>query len=219
MSLTNAQYDEIMRQYSRKQLKAQETARKKKKQLYSQAPELSQIDAAIASVSVSCARSYIQGEKSALEHIDEKIQTLSQKKEEILASLGSSSKDLEPAYECPLCKDTGYINGQKCRCFKQAEIDLVYEQSNIRSVLQKENFQNFRLSYYSDEIRDPANGLTSLECCQLLQTVCGRLSDRSPEPAALRKHRNRKNLPYQLHCQGTAGPGIFRDLFFRIPSV
>ncbi len=172
MSLTNAQYDEIMRQYSRKQLKAQETARKKKKQLYSQAPELSQIDAAIASVSVSCARSYIRGEKSALEHIDEKIQALSQKKEEILASLGSSSKDLEPAYECPLCKDTGYINGKKCRCFKQAEIDLVYEQSNIRSVLQKENFQNFRLSYYSDEIRDPANGLTSLELAKYAVSSC-----------------------------------------------
>lgn len=80
MSLTNAQYDEIMRQYSRKQLKAQETARKKKKQLYSQAPELSQIDAAIASVSVSCARSYIRGEKALWNILMKKYRLFHRKK-------------------------------------------------------------------------------------------------------------------------------------------
>lgn len=172
MSLTNAQYDEIMRQYSRKQLKAQEKARKRKKQLYSQAPELARLDAAIASVSVSCARSYIQGEQNALEHMDKKIHALSQEKMRILNSLGSSPEDLEPAYECPLCKDTGYVNGKKCRCFKQAEIDFVYEQSNIRAVLQEENFQTFRFSYYSSEILDPESGLTSLDLAKHAVGCC-----------------------------------------------
>lgn len=172
MSLSNAQYDEIMRQYSRKQLRAQEKARKRKKQIYSQAPELSKIDAAIASVSVSCARDYIQGRQDALEDMNKKIMSLSREKNRILKSLGSSPEDLEPAYECPLCKDTGYVKGQKCRCFKQAEIDFVYEQSNIRSVLQKENFQTFRFSYYSDEIRDPESGLTSLELAKHAAGCC-----------------------------------------------
>ena len=58
---------------------------------------------------------------------------------------------MEPVYDCPDCKDTGYIDGRKCHCFRQAEISLLYEQSNISRILEKENFSTLSDEYYQGE--------------------------------------------------------------------
>lgn len=166
MSLTNAQYDEIMRQYNQKQLRAHEQAMRRKHEIYSLDPRLAQIDARIASVSVSRARNFIEGDSKALSGLENEIKHLSEQKRAILSELGFTLKDLEPIYECPDCQDTGYINGQKCHCFRQAEVDYVYKQSNLRRILEVENFQTFRLDYYSPDLIDPESGVSSLDLAQ-----------------------------------------------------
>ena len=42
----------------------------------------------------------------------------------------------------PACQDTGYIGSKKCTCFKKAEIELLYAQSNLNEILEKENFDS-----------------------------------------------------------------------------
>ena len=66
-------------------------------------------------------------------------------------------------YQCPDCKDTGYIGTEKCHCFRQAIVDLVYAQSNVREAVKRENFQSFSFSYYSEDYVDELTGLTPLE--------------------------------------------------------
>lgn len=63
---------------------------------------------------------------------------------------------LSPIYECPLCKDTGFIISSNnksilCNCIKQKLFDINFNKSNIGN-LEKENFENFNLDLYSDEI-------------------------------------------------------------------
>ncbi len=84
--------------------------------------------------------------------LEEKIRTLTEKKKILLASKGYSEADLLPVYECPLCKDTGYVDGKMCSCFRQKLTEELYSQSNIKFILQEENFKTFRLDYYSNEI-------------------------------------------------------------------
>lgn len=72
-------------------------------------------------------------------------------KEQLLLSAGLPSDYLSPVYDCPDCKDTGYMNGTKCHCFKQAEITLLYEQSGIQEVLESENFSTLSYEYYEGE--------------------------------------------------------------------
>ena len=69
---------------------------------------------------------------------------------------------LEMHYHCPDCQDTGYIGQEKCHCFRQAVIDLLYTQSNIRDILEEENFDHFSFRYYSDTAVSPTTGLSSL---------------------------------------------------------
>ena len=72
-------------------------------------------------------------------------------KQELLTGAGFPEEYLSPVYDCPDCKDTGYIGSEKCHCFKQAIIDLLYEQSGIRSMLEKENFSSLSYDYYQGE--------------------------------------------------------------------
>ena len=43
------------------------------------------------------------------------------------------------------------MDGRKCHCFRQAEISLLYEQSNISQLLEKENFSTLSYDYYQGE--------------------------------------------------------------------
>lgn len=48
------------------------------------------------------------------------IRDRSQERAALLSMHGYPADYLELTYDCPLCRDTGYINGtQKCACFKK----------------------------------------------------------------------------------------------------
>ena len=172
MALTNVQYDELMRRYNQKQLQAHHQAAARKQQIYAQFPLLASIDQQISSMSVKKAKEYIGGNTSALANLEAEISALSQKKELILKNAGLSTAAFEPQYECPDCKDTGYINNKKCHCFLQAEMEYVYEQSNIKNILEQENFNTFSLEYYSDELIDPESNWSSLRLAQSALLRC-----------------------------------------------
>ena len=162
MALKNTQYDEIMREYYRKQTEDRHEQEERIRRATEALPELAAIDHEIASLSVSSARKALEGDETALSHLRENIKALSKKKTELLTSHGYPADYLEMHYHCPDCQDTGYIGQEKCHCFRQAVIDLLYTQSNIRDILEEENFDHFSFRYYSDTAVSPTTGLSSL---------------------------------------------------------
>ena len=174
MPLTNTQYDEIMRTYEKRQLDRQQLIDERKKELARLDPEFTKIDSRIARSSVTTAKQLLSGDTSAQEHLHKKIQHLRQQWTDLLNEYGYPENYLQPAYACPDCQDTGYINNQRCHCLKQASIDLVYTQSNLRNILQTENFSNFSFDYYSDskDMIDPATQYTPLEAAQNAVAQC-----------------------------------------------
>lgn len=105
----------------------------------------------------------LQGHHGSLEDLKEEIAVLADERKALLRKNGFSPDYLEPHYYCPLCQDTGYVDGHKCSCFKKAEIELLYTQSNLTEILQKENFEHFSFDYYSDTMKNEATGLTERE--------------------------------------------------------
>lgn len=149
MSLPNSLYDSIMRDYSERKAQSAINVRNIKNDIYSKNPRLSEIDELVAKESINASRRMMKGDEKALDELKSKIALLKAEKEKILAKLGYSLEDLEAKYVCNDCKDTGFINGRPCHCFRQASIDKVYSQSRFDDILSKENFDNFRLDYYS----------------------------------------------------------------------
>lgn len=172
MALTHSQYNTIIRSYEQKQLHTRDILEARKKEVYKRIPEIKEIEDAISGLSVSQAKKLLAGETSALSSLKEEIGILISCKEKLIADAGFSADYLEPVYECPDCKDTGYINDQKCHCFKKAVIDLLYTQSNLQDILQEENFDTFSLRYYSENHIDPKTGRSSMENIKNACLVC-----------------------------------------------
>lgn len=163
MPLSNSQYDEILREYDARQLRNQHLLEARTKEAYSQVPRLKEIDDAIASCSVAQARRLLDGDNAALASLKQQIIAYREEKATLLQEHGFPSNYFEPIYTCPDCKDTGYIGFKRCHCLEQASINLVYTQSNLKEILQKENFSTFSFEYYSSEDVNPTTGLSSLD--------------------------------------------------------
>lgn len=165
MALTNKQYDTLMREYEKRKLRARHLQKQKKAVIYEAIPELTMIDETIAGYSVRQARLLLDTDSSAaadeLKTLKINCEELRAKRISLLAAKGYRLSDLEPAYTCPDCKDTGYIGRKRCHCFVQASLDLIYAQSNLSSILLDENFSHFREDYYSDSLIEPASGMSA----------------------------------------------------------
>ncbi|MCI5827765.1 MAG: ATP-binding protein [Lachnospiraceae bacterium] len=172
MALTNSQYDQIMRAYEVKQRNARLRLEKKKTQIYALVPGLKELESQIASFSVKQARLLLDGDKNALNTLKDQLAKARNKRTSLLEQAGFSPDDLTPVYECPDCQDTGYIGNQRCHCFKQAAINLIYTQSNIKSILENENFNTLTLDYYSDTPIDPSTGRSPLDNAKLAVAAC-----------------------------------------------
>ena len=164
MALTNPQYDAIMRMYNERQLRHQREQQEHIRIAYEKIPRLAEIDAEIASLSVRKAKAMLNGDASMDLDLNAAIRDRSQERAALLSMHGYPADYLELTYDCPLCRDTGYINGtQKCACFKKAAVDLLYRQSNVEELLKAENFSQFSLDYYSDSLASTGTPLTSRE--------------------------------------------------------
>ena len=173
MALSNAQYDEIMRGYQERQIANRHVTRKRQEALHLHIPALKTIEEEIARISVESARKMLEGgDSSALTSLKANLADLRVQKAQLLAANGYDESYLEPVFTCKDCQDTGYIGGQKCHCFKQEIINVVYSQSNIRNILAKENFSTFSYEYYSDTDRNPTTGLSALDTVRQAVEKC-----------------------------------------------
>ncbi|MDC7290577.1 ATP-binding protein [Blautia schinkii] len=163
MPLQNFQYDMIMREYNRRQAQNRRLLEERKADAYLKHPRLREIDEEVASLSAGKVRALLSGEESGLEDLKAAISLLSEERTALLLSLGYDADYLELPYTCPYCQDTGYVGSKKCICFKKAEIELLYTQSNLKEILKKENFDHFSFDYYSDTIKNEATGLSARE--------------------------------------------------------
>lgn len=137
--------------YNRRQLSRHKEMEQRRQEAFQKIPRLSQIDGEIAAVSLRKARGMLLGGSDAALDLEAEIAQLSLERAALLEAGGFPPDYLAPLYDCPLCRDTGYIDGKKCACFRKAETALLYSQSRLDSILEEENFSHFSLALYADE--------------------------------------------------------------------
>lgn len=151
MSLTNAQFDSILRSYSQKKLRAEQEAREREAYISRNLPGYQQISDSIAAFAVAQTKKLLSGDAEAASEISATIDNFSQMRTDLLLGAGYPADYLLPRYECPDCQDTGYVGEQKCHCFKQKIISLLYSQSNIEKLLEEDNFSSLSYDYQTGE--------------------------------------------------------------------
>ena len=145
---------DILKEYEQKRIKSEKDLEIRKNDLYYKNPRLLEIEEKLNALYIEKSKNIIFNTQD--EALENKINNLINEKNNIFEKLNIKKDFLLPKYECYMCNDTGYITNSDgtssmCSCLKQKIIDINYNKSNIGN-LEKENFDNFNLELYSDEI-------------------------------------------------------------------
>lgn len=177
MSLSNSQYDAIMRTYQQQQLSDRHEQEARMAEIYEKIPAVKELDNSISSGAVACARRLLDGDAGALKALKDEIADLREQKSILLRAKGYPPDYMEMRYKCPDCMDTGYKDGRKCHCFRQAEMRYLYAQSNIEELVALENFSTFSFAFFDDTAVLPVLGRTVRQYMRQVVETCRRFAD------------------------------------------
>jgi len=171
MALKNYQYNTIMRTYDTRRAASHALLDARQAEIEAVLPEYSALHAQIIENSLQYAKASLfhagqADHASALDTLRKENEVLSGQKEALLLRHGYPADYLSPVYVCPDCRDTGFIGEEKCHCFKQAVVDLLYAQSGLSSATKEENFETFSLDYYDNTTPDSMTGMTARQNMQ-----------------------------------------------------
>ncbi|MDD4112402.1 MAG: ATP-binding protein [Herbinix sp.] len=172
MALKNDQYNRILREYDERRFQNKYELDKRMQEVYQAVPQLKDLEDELISLSAQSGRLALFGNTDALEELRSNTTILRNKQKQLLMDNGYPEDYLHIQYSCSKCKDSGFIDNEKCNCFKQAIADMIYEGSNIKSVLDRENFSAFSFKYYSDDYIDESIGLSPLSNMQKIVATC-----------------------------------------------
>lgn len=151
MSLTNAQYESILREYEERQNKERHALTQRQNYVYQHIAEYKNLEREISSLSVPFTLRIMDNDDTARIELSNALKKISIQKKELLVQNGLPEDYLELHYDCYDCHDTGYIGNHKCHCFEQKEISFLYNQSHIKDILQLENFDTLSYQYFQGQ--------------------------------------------------------------------
>lgn len=160
MALNNGQYNEVMKIYEARQRKNRIELERRRNRIYEAAPRVADYDVAISEAAAGLARAALLGQEQGRQ-AKRRLEELREERDMLITACGFSPADMEMNYHCALCRDTGYADGKKCRCFRQHEIALLYRESGLEKQLEEENFTTLTDRYYDPEyLINRESGLT-----------------------------------------------------------
>lgn len=159
MALNKMQYESIIKGYERTRDRNRHLASERHELIYNRIPGYKELSESVADISASLALAVINGEEGAMDKVRTSLRAITERKHKMLQDFGYPADYLEPIYDCTDCKDTGFLSDAnslktKCHCFRNQEIELLYDQSNIREVIAAENFNSLSYQYYQGEDLD-----------------------------------------------------------------
>ena len=175
--LNNSLYRTIMRDYDRRQATQKHLQDLRIQEIYDKIPEYQDLDQTLVSLCAAEARSRILNpdtdHSNSAARLHTQMTLIKEQQRQLLLSNGFPESYPELQYICPFCKDTGFADNDLCECFRKAAADLIHDQSDIATILAKENFDTFNMDYYPETI-DPRFGISPAENMRVILTECQR---------------------------------------------
>lgn len=143
---------ELMDMYEKIRTDENRKLMKRREEIKNKYPEILELDTTIQKLCLNLSMAALRGitDQNELNNIKEEITDLRAKKYEMLVSHRYNPDYLNLHYNCPKCKDTGFIGIDKCSCFKSKLIKLYYKDSDLEEAVKTNNFKNFNINLYSN---------------------------------------------------------------------
>ena len=113
---------------------------------YDNDQDLKRIDNELAALGASLAVTALSGDTEKINELRKASVNLTAQKDSILKKRGVENI----VFDCPLCSDTGYVNGKICECVKSIAKGIAIKEFNAKMPIDECKFENFDLNYYSD---------------------------------------------------------------------
>ena len=157
-------FKDIMRTYEVDRDRAAARLRHRREEVYGKVPRIREIDRELALAGISAARQIAAGGgnvQTLLDELRKRCAALKKEKKRLLSKIDKSDVYFTDIYKCGICQDTGHIGigGERCQCLNQRLIDKYYDLSNIRYIVNEENFTTFDFGYFSETV-DKALGVS-----------------------------------------------------------
>ncbi len=157
MGYNKENYRRIRQAYQTKYLTAYEKADERMREVHAKSPEIAAIDRQLRMTGVEIAMAAIGAGpdyRTRLAAVQEKNQRLQAERAALMTALGYPVDYTLPPYECPKCKDTGFIETKMCSCMHRELVLAAFESSGLGALMQTQSFESFDLSFYSAETGD-----------------------------------------------------------------
>ena len=178
MAIDNSSYNAIMREYENIRANNRAVQVRRIEEVYEKIPEMKELNNSTGSVAVSRYKESLKSGILSINDLKTDIDSIKNKKEELLLSAGFPKDYMEITYDCKDCKDTGYIDGKKCHCLQLKIRKLLYAQSNLENILSKENFENFSFDYYDNKTILPGQNMTNAAYMEGVKRFCEKFADK-----------------------------------------
>lgn len=164
----------------------------KKEKIYSENPLLKDLDLKMLKLYFDIAT--LNREKKDASNLESQLSKVKSEREDYIKEHNIKDDYKEIKYVCEKCKDTGYVDGHKCSCFIQKEIEMFDNISHFRNYIKTDNFNNLNLSYYNQSGIE-YNGVTYRK---LMESLIERFKEQA---------RDIEKKPFSLLLIGATGTG------------
>ncbi len=110
-------------------------------------PELEEIEIALGRLGSQIPNAVFSGDSAALSELRLRMDELNRQRDTIL-----STAETNIIFDCPLCRDTGYISGKICDCVRELVKQLRMNELADNFPIKECRFDNFDLNYYPTEL-------------------------------------------------------------------
>ena len=127
---------------------------RRKKEVFSKIPRLFEIEAELDRYGIRMLQAITDGkcdEVQAAAAIMAENRQFVEERSRLLVENGYPSDYLELSPCCTICDDTGFVDGELCRCMSREMTLHALKDANLSEVLAAQTFDSFSLDYYSDE--------------------------------------------------------------------
>lgn len=156
---------DLLRELESRRNQREQMLAERRKQVYARLPRIRQIDDALRGTAARILRAALDAgddPSQAIEQLRHENLALQRERTRLLLDNGMSADFLDDKPDCPKCNDLGYIGSTPCQCLKAMYVKRLTQQLSSILPIDDQNFDTFRLDYYSDKA-DARIGLSPRE--------------------------------------------------------
>lgn len=174
-------YDKVIRarvaaQFKKRKAERQRAMFQNREDVYAACGEVKEIENALSQSAFLAYRDILNGANS--DEVAQKLTKMGReaaiRKQQLLSAHGFTPDYLDETYDCPACKDEGFVGDVMCECYRRALICEAYRVSNL-SALSQQTFDKFNRNFYAKE--PEADGVSPYEAMGVIYRQAKQFAD------------------------------------------